>query len=132
MDKFEICLVASVNEIPFGSARTIVRDALGNDFKEFKKSKYSKNTTDDFGSCHVFYSSNDTMDAIEIFPDATICVNTTKISFEYPVLIEWIKHLDPEAEEDSDGIVSKKLSIGVYAPYQQVESILFGKQGYYH
>lgn len=132
MDKFEICLAKSVNGIPFGSARTKVRDALGNNFEEFKKSKYSKNTTDDFGTCHVFYSSNDTMDAIEIFPEVTVYVNSTEISFEYPALIKWVRNLDPEAEEDSDGIVSKKFSIGVYAPYQQVESILFGKQEYYH
>lgn len=131
MDKFDICLVESVNGISFGSDRAIVRNALGNNFKVFRKSRYSKNTTDDFGVCHVFYSSDDTLDAIEIFPGAAICVNSAEISFEYPALIEWVKHLDPEAAADSDGIVSKKLSIGVYAPYEQCESILFGKQGYY-
>ena len=46
-------------------------------------------------------------------------------------LIAWVKGLDSEAVEDSDGIVSKKFSIGVYAPNQVFESILFGKQGYY-
>lgn len=131
MNKYDICLVESVNGIPFGADRAAVRTALGNNFKEFKKSKFSKNTTDDFGSCHIFYSVDDTLEAIEIFSGATICVNNKVISLECPELIEWVKSLDPEAEEDSDGIVSKKLSIGIYAPYQEFESILFGKKEYY-
>ena len=132
MDQFEICLNTSVNGIPFGSERAAVRGALGSKFEEFKKSKFSKNTTDDFGICHVFYSPDNRFDAIEIFPEATISVGSNVIPLTCPALIEWVKRMDPEAVEDSDGIVSKKFSIGVYAPNQVFESILFGKQGYYH
>lgn len=131
MNTFEICLVESVNGIAFGSDRAAVRAVLGNDFTEFKKSKFSKNTTDDFGSCHVFYAVDNTLVAIEIFSGATICANGQDISLKCPELINWVKQLDPDAEEDSDGIVSKKLSIGIYAPHQEFESILFGKKEYY-
>lgn len=131
MSKFEICLNTSVNGIPFGSERAAVREALGGKYKEFKKSKFSKNTTDDFGTCHVFYSSDDRFDAIEIFSEAAISVDSNSIPLACPALIAWVKDIDPEAAEDSDGIISKKLSIGVYAPNQEFESILFGKQGYY-
>ncbi len=131
MNQFEICLNTSVNGIPFGSERAAVRAALGSKFEEFKKSKFSKNTTDDFGICHVFYSPDDCFDAIEIFPEVTISVDSNIIPLACSSLIAWVKGLDSEAVEDSDGIVSKKFSIGVYAPNQVFESILFGKQGYY-
>ena len=131
MNQFEICLNTSVNGIPFGSERAAVRAALGSKFEEFKKRKFSKNTTDDFGSCHVFYSPDDCFDAIEIFPEVTISVDSNIIPLACSSLITWVKGLDSEAVEDSDGIVSKKFSIGVYAPNQVFESILFGKQGYY-
>ena len=111
MSKFEICLNTSVNGIPFGSERAAVREALGGKYKEFKKSKFSKNTTDDFGTCHVFYSSDDRFDAIEIFSEAAISVDSNSIPLACPALIAWVKDIDPEAAEDSDGIISKKLSM---------------------
>lgn len=131
MNKFDISLAESVNGLAFGSDRSTVRSAFGNSFKEFKKSKFSKNTTDDFGGCHVFYSADDKFEAIEIFSGGTIIVDSKELSLECPELISWVKCLDPAAEEDSDGIVSKNLSIGIYAPYQEFESILFGKKEYY-
>ena len=54
MSKFVINSLKSVGNIKFGESREEVRKEYG-DFKEFKKSKYSKNTTDDFKSFHVYY-----------------------------------------------------------------------------
>ena len=45
MKKLEIQLTESVNGVAFGTDRTVVRHAFGNDYAEFKKSSSSKNTT---------------------------------------------------------------------------------------
>lgn len=37
----------------------------------------------------------------------------------------------PSLERDDDGLISFEQSIGIYAPYGEMESILFGVRGYY-
>ena len=45
--------LVEVNGVKFGMKRCDVRKIFGN-ATEFKKSKFSKTITDDFGFCHVF------------------------------------------------------------------------------
>ncbi len=131
MRKIEIQLMESVNGVAFGADRSVVRQAFGDDYTEFRKSKYSKNTTDDYGDFHLFYSAENTLEAIEIFSGSMVEVNGKRLCLECPAIIDWVQSVDPAAEKDNDGIVSKKMSIGVYAPYQEFETLLFGKKGYY-
>lgn len=51
--RIDVVPTVSVNEVEFGMDRKQVRLLLGK-AKEFRKSQYAENTTDDFGFCHVF------------------------------------------------------------------------------
>ena len=67
MDKWEIKPLISVGPIKFGMSRKDLHDLFEEKCKEFKKTKYSKNTTDDYGRFHVYYTQDDLVDAVDIF-----------------------------------------------------------------
>lgn len=116
-----------VNGIKFGMKREDVRKIIG-EAKEFKKSKFSKNTTDDFGYCHVFYNDDDECEAIEIFNNTEVLINETVV---FPINISGIKAIIKDLVEEEGSFISKSQSIGIYAPNGNMESILFGNIGYY-
>ena len=115
-----------VGDVSFGMSRDEVRNIFG-DASEFNKSSLSKNTTDDFGFCHVFYK-DDKCEAVELFNTADVVVNGTSI---FNSDFETVKGLFPDAEDSGEGFTSKEMSVGVYAPDNQIQSILFGCKGYY-
>lgn len=116
-----------VNGIKFGMKREDVRKIIG-EAKEFKKSKFSKNTTDDFGYCHVFYNDDDECEAIEIFNNTEVLINETVV---FPINISEIKAIVKDLVEEEGSFISKSQSMGIYAPNGNMESILFGNIGYY-
>lgn len=131
MNEIVVRLLESVGDITFGMERSKVREILG-EHKEFKKSKFSKNTTDDFGICHVYYDLEDKCMAIELFKGITIKIGEQIIlPNEFEVVCNILSNIDKELEVDTDGCMSINYSIGVYAPNKTIESILFGKEGYY-
>ena len=87
-----------------------------------------KHRAEDFGFCHVFYDDNDQCEAIEIFNEAEVYVNGTLL---FPVDLDSAKLIIDDFLQDDDGLISYSKSIGIYAPYGDMESILFGKEGYY-
>ena len=117
----------AINGIAFGTHREAVRVELGMPEKEFKKSKYSKNTTDDFGDFHVFYDAEDNLEAIEIFAGKVMIEGDVLFPGTFQSVLEY----DESFEKEDDGCISSKLGIGVYAPGGDVESILIGCKGYY-
>ena len=54
MDKWEIKPLISVGPIKFGMSRKDLHDLFEEKCKEFKKTKYSNNTTDDYGRFNVY------------------------------------------------------------------------------
>lgn len=117
----------SVNGIAFGSEREIVRKEFG-EYTEFKKSPFSKNTTDDFGDFHVYYDADNHFVAIEIF-GAEVRIDGLKF---FPAsLNELSAKISDLASEEKGCWESKSRSIGIYAPRRKVEAVLFGKTGYY-
>ena len=124
-----ICVepLKKVDKIEFGMERDVVRKLYG-EYEEFKKSEYSENTTDDFGSFHVYYDENDKCEAVEIFDDVEVTVNGEKI---FPVKIEEAQKIESSLVRDEEGLISIEKSIGIYAPDENMESVLFGKKGYY-
>ena len=118
-----------VNGVRFGMTRSEVRKVLGGKFKEFKKTKFSKNTTDDFGLCHVFYDKNDRCCAVEVFAECQISVDDNIV---FPLDIVSVGKLITDLENEGDGsYISKKLSVGIFAPDGIPETILLGADGYY-
>ena len=128
MLKWSATPLEEINGIKFGMSRSEVRKVVGSEYKEFRKNKFSKTTTDDFGICHVFYNLDDKCEAVEVFSECEISVSGEVI---FPLDILSVKKQIPDLEEDMGSYISKKLSIGIYAPEGTPESILFGETGYY-
>ena len=132
MDKIEIKPYERVGTIKFGSNRETVRKDNGN-FKEFRKSRFSKNSTDDFSSFHVFYSEDDRVEAVEFFRESNLYFHDIQLFTQsYGDLKTRLNALDPNNTEDESGIIYKTLGFSVYSPDgKQVESILVFEKGYY-
>ena len=127
MTKLVAIPLTEVGGVQFGMKRADVRKIFG-DFTEFTKSRFSKNTSDDFGFCHVFYDTADECEAIELFPEAEV---TCRNQVVLPSSLATIQTIFPNLVEDEGGFIDKTISVGVTAPSGNVESILFGKPGYY-
>lgn len=127
MNKIVATPLKEINGVRFGMKRDEVRKIFLSFKGEFKKTPFSKTTTDDFGFCHVFYNANDECEAIEVF-DAEVYVDGTLV---FPSNIETVKALFHDLVEEDDGFIIKSQSIGIYAPYGKFESILFGIPNYY-
>ena len=127
MDRINVIPLKSVGEVKFGMKRTDVRSFWG-EANEFKKSKFSKTTTDDFGFCHVYYNSSDECEAVEFFEGIEIYISGKKI---FPGEIVEVMSVLPGLVKDEDDYTDTKSSVGIYAPSGRLESILFGETGYY-
>ena len=122
----------SVGMIRFGMTREMVRTTVGMPFTVFCKSRFSKNTTDDFGFMHVFYDEKDICEAVELFDDCVVMVDDVCLMPSDKGIIDgWLKTRDAAIEVSPDSSVSKSLSIGVAASDGKIESVLFGRAGYY-
>ena len=132
MRTFRIELLLRVGELRFGMSRDDVRAALG-DFKEFKKTKFSKNTTDDFKFCHAFFDAQNKLEAVEFFTDTDVKLALNSIGIfelDYNELVKYVKGLDDALEINADGFNSKK-GISVYAPCGKTETVLLTADGYW-
>lgn len=127
MDILNAIPLLEVNGVKFGMKRNEVRNIFG-EAREFRKTKFSKTTTDDFGFCHVFYNLDDECEAIEIFEETKVQIDNITV---FPNDATILKSMLTDLEEDDCGFISKIKSIGVYAPDGRMESILFGCKGYY-
>ena len=127
MNRIVAVPLVAVGGVRFGMKRDEVRQILGN-AREFRKNQFSRNTTDDFGFCHVFYNADNECEAIEVFPEVEILVNGQIIM---PSSLESIMGIAQDLHEDDGCLISESLSIGITISSGNIESILFGCQGYY-
>ena len=125
--RINVVPTSKVGKVEFGMNREEVRALLG-EATEFYKFEDDSNTTDDFGFCHVFYNQDNKCEAVEIFNDAEVFCNDILI---FPTDFITAKKAISDFEEDDEGLISHSQSIGIYAPDGEMESILFGKTGYY-
>ena len=130
-NEISVTPLVSVGRIKFGMNRSDVRQILGGDFVEFRKSKFSKNTSDDFHFLHVYYDVDDKCIAVELFDDLVIKENDVIIPMEQKHNQKWLCDLDKNAEITENDAISQKLSIGISYIDGKVDSILFGRKGYY-
>lgn len=128
MNNWRATPLLEINGIKFGMHREEVRKILGNNFTEFKKNKFSKTTSDNYGFCHVYYNTQNDFVAVEIFEFSEIYVNDALL---FPGTIENAKNIINNLEEDDYGYISRTQSIGICVANGQVDSILFGAKGYY-
>lgn len=120
----------SVNNVSFGSDRTLVRKRFGKAFKEFKKSPFSENTTDAYECCHLYYSKDNRFEAIEIFNPGQVIVDGKVI---FPGTVNDIHKVFSDLKEDCGCFLDLANSVGVTVSDDNntVEAILFGCKDYY-
>lgn len=128
MKQYNVKPLVGFDDVKFGMERHEVRAILGEPIREFKKSKFSKTTTDDYSTYHIFYDINNKFEAVEFFDGAEIKIDDNII---FPKSFDLVKKTNYNFVSDGDGCVSLDFSIGVYAPSGNPESILFAKENYY-
>lgn len=129
MMKFEIIPNKSVGEVYFGMERSLVRSILDGFQKEFRKSKFSKNTTDDFGYCHVFYDVENKCNAIEFLGDSEVVYGNRNL---FEISVDELIDIFSDIREDYGSYISKEYSIGIIFEENKIEAILIGCKGYYY
>lgn len=127
-ERWIIIPTVKANGIVFGMSKHELRSLLGLPIREFKKSKYSKAFTDDYGSFHIFYNSDEKCEAVEVFDAAEINVNGYVL---YPLTIDEMLALPLGFSKEDSGLVSIENSIGVYVQNGKVESITIAGKDYY-
>ena len=128
MTTLNIIPTKSVNGIEFGASRAIAEASLGQPAKTFKKTKWSKSTTADYGDFHVYYDTDGAFEAIEVFK-ADVELPNGKLSI--PAIRDAITDAIPSLDADKYGLTSTGESVGATVEDDTVTSILFGKPGYY-
>ncbi len=128
MTRLDIVPTKSVDAISFGANQAGVEATFGQPDRIFKKTKWSKGKTADYGNFHIHYDANDQFDAIEIFEaDVKLPGCITSIPANKEAVLKAI----PSLEADDYGLTSASESIGAFIEDGIVTSILFGKSGYY-
>ena len=121
----------SIGPVIFGMPREDVRRILGS-YEEFRKSRFSRKTTDDFAFCHVYYNLDNQVEAVEIFGiDTEIFFDGIRI---FPANVSILKDGSKDygfISDEDNYYISCSISVGIYAPHGRIESILFGSEGYY-
>lgn len=131
MKKIEVNVLKDVKGVPFGAERETVRKVFGKNYKEMKKSIFSKNTMDAYDDFHIYYTKDNKFDAIEIFGEIEIRMEGTVI---YPGKVSDIEGLLTLPKKNSDGIISESMSVGITVDQEntnKIEAILFGSEGYF-
>ncbi len=124
----------SVNGIEFGTSRDELWRRIGNPKKSFKKTPTSSTETDIYENYHIYYDNNYNFEAIEVFGQIDIYYNNEKLPKSYSKILEYFKNKYDDIEEDVDGFISHKGSIGVYVENEDdyIDAILFAKKNYYN
>ncbi len=130
MKKVIVVPLESINGIPFGADRAVVRKKFGSAFKEFRKSFLSENTTDAYEYCHLFYSKDNRFEAIEIFEPGQVVVNGKNI---FPGTVDDLCEVFHGLKEENGEFLDLTNSVGVTVAEDNntVEGILFGCKDYY-
>lgn len=128
MNTLEIVPTKSVCGVEFGNTRTAIEALFGKPAKTFKKSKWSKGETADYGNFHIYYDARGAFEAIEIFESE---VRLPKGQISIPSSKDTVIEALPSLKVDEYGLTSSNDSIGTSIEEGKVVSILFGKPGYY-
>lgn len=126
---FTITPFSNVGDIKFDSNREVVRKQLGK-FVEFRKTRFSRNTTDDFGGFHVFYSVDNTVDAVELFPIETIVIfgGQNLFTLNRNELVEIFS--DTKLKEEDGYLSFESFGVEISMEDNIVTSILVHKRNY--
>ncbi|MBU3178385.1 hypothetical protein KPL47_18840 [Clostridium estertheticum] len=137
MKTLEFVPYKSIGMVNFGMLREEVRQKLG-EYYEFKKTEFSKNTTDDFRFVHAYYDENNRLEAVECFEEAKIIFdNVDMMALNTKQLKAFLGNESIEYIIDESGLQADSVGISAYIPdimnnkEAKVETLLLFKKGYY-
>ena len=116
--------------IAFGASRNELRSLLGK-YQEFKKSPFSKNTTDDFGDFHVYYSEDNLVEAIEVFGGKVTYNGEAIFPATVSAFLKLMETIDSEAVQQDYEISSKVLGCCVSISDDAVDGIILCSTDYF-
>ena len=129
MEKWNLNPTQKIGNLKFGLHRKDIRSIINKQFKEYKKSQLSENTTDDYIDFQIFYNKDDSFVAIEIFDNIELTIDDKVI---FPNNVENIKIIFPNlVKDDENHYIDYDNSIGVEVDNSKISSILFGCVNYY-
>ncbi len=140
MKEFQIQPYNAVGGLTFGIDRNQVRELLGSNYKEFKKSKFNKINTDDYKFAHIYYDENKNFNAIEYFntEDTSLLLEGHNLmSMKFIDLQALFVKRDKKLVIGTDSLTSYKYGVAFYAPTfnenpsTKAESIIVFQKDYY-
>ncbi|MDE7414562.1 MAG: hypothetical protein K2N05_12355 [Muribaculaceae bacterium] len=128
MESMNFIPYTSVGAIKFGESRSNVRFVMGA-YKEYKKNKFSSNTLDDFGGCQVFYTKDNTVEAVEVYRNVELLYKGENLfNMNKEELISIFN--DPQRKEDEYGITFPTVGVSITLVDGLPDSILMYQRGY--
>jgi hypothetical protein len=129
------------NNIEFGMTNIAVRNIIDSEFEEFRRGNeiFPSDIFQD-NSVFCYYDAGGHLEAMEFSGSSRpLLGGINLLSLDFKHLLILLSKLDPALEVDRAGAISRKLSIGIYAPRAVdeeiseavVEAVLIGRPGYY-
>jgi hypothetical protein len=128
-----------INEIQFGMHANDVRNLMNIPNKPFRRGN-EEFPSDSFENSNIFcyYDQDGHLEAMEFASESQVFIGgVNPLNMPGSQAIDTISRLDSSAVIDSEGIVSRQLSLALWCPSikdepdQPAESILVGRSGYY-
>lgn len=107
----------------------MVRRELGEPLRTIRKAAKTVEITDVYPSFHVYYSADNTLEAIEFFGDDISLSLDSQILF--PGTLSEAKKVLPDLEESYGSYISRSTSIGIGVEGDTIVSVLVGCKDYY-
>lgn len=130
MKIFDVKPFSFVGCIEFEMPREIVRKNMGS-YMEFKKNMFSRNTTDDFDFCHVYYDTENKVEAVEFLESENVAV-VYKGECLFSLGESNIIHLfnDKSFKKEDDTLIFPDYGVEVLVEEKQIKSVFIHKLGY--
>ena len=131
VDKIVINPTVGVGKVMFGCTRDQTRKVFGKKYKEIKKSNFSENTMDAYDDYHVYFSKDNTFEAVEVFGNIEVVVEGKTI---FPGKVDALKETFPRLVKDDYGMIDYEKSVAIiFSEHDEklIGSILFGRKGYF-
>lgn len=140
MTKLSIKPKLGIGKLRFGMTIDEIRKTMNEPFQSFMKTPMSTMPTDAFdeSGIHVYYDNNGRCEAIELgSPAIPVLDGDPLIGEPFIKVLQKIKTLDKNVEEEDVGFTSYELCLGAYAPEKEedetapIEGVIIFKVGYY-
>lgn len=123
----ELIPYIKVGNIAFEEKRSLVRVDYPN-FREFKKTSISKNTADAYTGFHVFYDTNNEVEAVEFFHGASLTLDGINL---FSLSKDDLVNKFPDCVEEDGSLNCVKEGFVVSFAHNAIDGILVYRKGYW-